>query len=347
MHKTFLGKSENSVYWRRQIMKKESVISIAAALLTTTLLGAPALAATSSFPSKSITIVVPYPPGGGADRFARTIGEALSKEISQSVIVDNKPGANGIIGTSAVASAEPDGYTILLGNIGPNSINQAIYPDLPYDSVKDFSPISLIGFTTHALAVNPTRLPVKSVQELIDYAKKNPGKLNYASAGQGGSPHLAAELFALSTGIKMTHIPYKGATPANTDLVAGQVDLTFNTLPPLVNFIKAGKVNALAVTGDRRSQLLPDVPTISEAGVPGYDVRTWYGIFAPAKTPPTVINSLNMALKKVLSQPAVVSSLEDQGYEVATSSPQEFADLVKNDVAKWAKVVKEAGIKIQ
>lgn len=342
-----MTKREKQRLLMETMMRKKSLEIIVATLLVAGVSGTPVFAAAKDFPSKSITIVVPYPPGGGADMFARTIGEALSKEVKQSVVVDNKPGANGIIGTAAVASAEPDGYTILLGNIGPNSINQALYPNLPYDSVSDFSPISLIGFTTHALAVNPQRLPVKSVQELISYAKKNPGKLNYASSGQGGSPHLAAELFALSTGVKMTHIPYKGATPGNTDLVAGQVDLTFNTLPPLVNFIKAGKVNALAVTGNRRSPLLPDTPTINEAGVPGYDVRTWYGIFAPAKTPDAIVNALNIALKNVLTQPSVVSTLEGQGYEVATSSPKEFADLVKNDVKKWAKVVNDANIKIQ
>lgn len=303
-------------------------------------------AATTNFPTQPIKLMVPYPPGGGADIFARTMANALASEVKQPVVVENKPGANGIIGTEAAARSSPDGYTILLGNIGPNAINQALYPNLPYDSIGDFAPVTLIGYTTHVLAVNP-KLPVKSVKELIDLAKKSPSRLNYASSGLGGSPHLAAELFGLTTGTKLIHVPYKGATPGNSDLIAGHVDLTFNTLPPLLAFIKSGQVHALAVTSSTRSSLLPDVPTMSEAGVPGYDVKTWYGIFAPAKTPNDVINRLNQAFAKILNSKEVRTQLEGQGYEVATSTPKEFSDMVRTEVKKWRHVVQEADVKIQ
>lgn len=299
------------------------------------------------FPGKqAVRLVVPYPPGGGADIFGRILSEALAKELGQNVVVENKPGANGIIGTNAVARAEPDGYTVVLGNIGPNAINQAIYPDLPYHTVDSFAPVSLIGYTTHALAVHPD-VPVKSVKELIDYARKSPGTLNYASSGLGGSPHLAAELFQLMTDTKMVHVPYKGASPGNSDLVAGQVQLTFNTLPPLLSFIEADKLRVLAVTSKTRSGLLPDVPTIDEAGVDGYDVRTWYGIFAPAGTPKPVVDKLNQAFVNILAKEDVQKSLISQGYEVASSTPEEFAEMVKADVEMWKKVVKEANVKVQ
>ena len=329
---------------------KTKLFSLAAcAIAGVVSINGPVLAASepsADFPSRSIKLIVPYPPGGGADMFARTMAKAMTDQIRQTVVVENKPGANGIIGTEAAARAAADGYTILLGNIGPNAINQALYKDLPYDSVKDFTPISLIGYTTHALAVNP-KIGVKSVKDLIVLAKQSPGKLDYASSGQGGSPHLAAELFALTTGTKLVHIPYKGAAPGNSDLVAGQVDLTFNTLPPLLGFIKSGQVRALAVTGAKRSPLLPDVPTVAEAGVPGYDVRTWYGIFAPPHLSPELTQRLNNIFVNVLATPAVKTQLEEQGYEIATSTSAEFAKLVSDEVDKWQRVVKEADVKIQ
>ncbi|AUL16747.1 tripartite tricarboxylate transporter family receptor [Bordetella bronchiseptica E014] len=321
-----------------------SVLRIAYTLALGAALAAPAAVA-APFPDRPVRLVVPYPPGGGADIFARTLSEPLAAQLGQPVIVENRPGANGIIGTDAVARAAPDGYTILLGNSGPNAINQAIYPDLPYDAVDSFEEVSLIGYTTHVLVVNPG-VEARSVTELIELARRSPGRLNFASTGQGGTPHLAGELFKLMTGTDMVHVPYKGASPSNADVIAGQVQLTFNTLPPLMTSIKAGKVRALAVTGKQRSQLLPEVPTIDEAGVAGYDVQTWYGIHAPAGTPAAVVDRLNQALVAVLSNAQVRAALVGQGYEVATSTPGEFSRMVLDDVAKWQKVVKEARVKV-
>ncbi|KCV64678.1 tripartite tricarboxylate transporter family receptor [Bordetella bronchiseptica 99-R-0433] len=321
-----------------------SVLRIAYTLALGAMLAAPAAVA-APFPDRPVRLVVPYPPGGGADIFARTLSEPLAAQLGQPVIVENRPGANGIIGTDAVARAAPDGYTILLGNSGPNAINQAIYPDLPYDAVDSFEEVSLIGYTTHVLVVNPG-VEARSVTELIELARRAPGRLNFASTGQGGTPHLAGELFKLMTGTDMVHVPYKGASPSNADVIAGQVQLTFNTLPPLMTSIKAGKVRALAVTGKQRSQLLPEVPTIDEAGVAGYDVQTWYGIHAPAGTPAVVVDRLNQALVAVLSNAKVREALVGQGYEVATSTPDAFSRMVRDDVAKWRKVVKEARVKV-
>ncbi|WP_376843800.1 tripartite tricarboxylate transporter substrate binding protein [Bordetella pertussis] len=321
-----------------------SVLRIADTLALGAALATPAAVA-APFPDRPVRLVVPYPPGGGADIFARTLSEPLAAQLGQPVIVENRPGANGIIGTDAVARAAPDGYTILLGNSGPNAINQAIYPDLPYDAVDSFEEVSLIGYTTHVLVVHPG-VQARSVTELIALARRSPGQLNFASTGQGGTPHLAGELFKLMTGTDMVHVPYKGASPSNADVIAGQVQLTFNTLPPLMTSIRAGKVRALAVTGKQRSQLLPEVPTIDEAGVAGYDVQTWYGIHAPAGTPAAVVDRLNQALVAVLSNAQVRAALVGQGYEVATSTPGEFSRMVRDDVAKWRKVVKEAKVKV-
>lgn len=304
------------------------------------------VAGQGAFPSKPIKLIVPYPPGGGADIFARTLSQKLGENLGQQVVVDNKAGANGIIGTDMVAKSAPDGYTLVLGNIGPNAINQAIYPALPYDCVKDFAPVALTGYTAHILAVN-TKVPVSSVAELIALAKAQPGKLTYASSGIGGSPHLAGELFKLMTGTNMVHVPYKGASPGNTDLIAGQVDLTFNTLPPLLQFAKTGKIKALAVTGAKRASALPDVPTIEESGVKGYDVTTWYGILAPAGTPPEIVARLNAEIVKTLKTPEVYQKLQGQGFDVDTSTPEAFATLIRDEVDKWKKVAKEANVKAE
>ncbi|MBN9428761.1 MAG: tripartite tricarboxylate transporter substrate binding protein [Burkholderiales bacterium] len=314
------------------------------ACLAALLVSAGANAAGPSYPDKPIRLIVPYPPGGGADLFARTIGPQLSAQLGQAIVVDNKPGANGIVGTEQVARSAPDGYTILMGNIGPNAINQAMYPALQYDCITDFAPVSLTGFTNHILAVHP-KLGVNDVAGLIALAKRNPGKLTYASSGLGGSPHLAGELFALMTQTTLTHVPYKGASPGNSDLVGGQVDMTFNTLPPLLSYVRQGRIKALAVTGGQRAASLPDVPTLAQSGVNGYDVSTWYGIFAPAGTPPEVITRLNREIERALANVEVRSKLEAQGFEVQASTPEAFGAMVRTDVQKWRDVVKRANIK--
>ena len=301
--------------------------------------------AQGNFPAKPIKLIVPYPAGGGADLLARGVAQRLGDALGQPIVIDNRPGANGIIGTDAVAKAMPDGYTLLLGNVGPNAINQALYPKLPYDCVKDFAPIGQMATTAHVLAVHPS-VPTQNVQELIALAKASPGKLTYASTGNGGSPHLAGELFDMLAGVKMTHVPYKGATPANTDLIGGQVTMAFNTLPPLLSHIKNGRVRALAVTTSKRASTLPGVPTLAEAGVPGYDVSTWYGLLAPAATPPQIVARLNAELNKLLQSPEMKSQMAEKGFEVETGTPAQFGSLISTEVVKWTKVAKAANVRI-
>ncbi len=306
------------------------------------------LAATAGLPalaSGPISIVAPYPPGGGVDSLARSISPELGTALGSSIIVENRPGANGIIGTDFVAKAKPDGKTLLLGNIGPNAVNQSLYPKLPYDCIKDFAPIGLVAKTTHVLAVHPS-IPVKTVAEFIEYAKKRPGQLSFASTGTGGSPHLAGELFQLMTGVKMVHVPYKGAAAANTDLLGGHVNATFTTLPSVLPHIKAGSLRALAVTSTSRSNALPDVPTMQEAGVAGYSMNTWYGLFAPAGSKKDIVDSLNKSVTAVLKDPAVAARLEGQGYEVDYSTPEEFAAYVSQEVEKWGEVVQKSKLTI-
>jgi len=310
------------------------------------LAAASAVHAQHAWPAKPIKIMVPYPAGGGADLLARALSQRLAEALGQPVLVENRAGANGAIGTDAVAKAAPDGYTLLLGNVGPNAIAQALYPKLPYHCVKDFAPIGQIGTTAHVLAVHPS-VPAKNVQELIALAKSSPGKLAYASTGIGGSPHLAAELFDLMAGVKMHHVPYKGATPANADLIGGQVALSFNTLPPLLAQVKAGKVRALAVTTARRAHTMPDLPTIAESALPGYDVSTWYGLLAPAATPREIVLRVNTELNRIVQDPEMKAQLAAKGFEVESGTPEQFGSLISTEVEKWTKVVKAANVRIE
>lgn len=326
-----------------RIFRRRMVAMLTAFLLLP--VAAPA-SADEPYPQKPIRLVVPYPPGGGVDIFARIMAKKLGENTQRAIIVENRAGANGIIGTEAVARAEPDGYTLLLGNIGPNAINQALYRDLPYDCIADFQPVILAGRSTHVVAVHP-KLPVNNIQELIALAHKKPEKLTFASSGLGGSPHLAGELFMLMTNTKMLHVPYKGASPANTDLVAGHVDLTFTVLSPLLPYIRSQQLRPLAVTTQARSPLLDGVPTVDEAGVPGYDVSTWFGIFAPAKTPDVTVSRINALFTEVLNDPEIHKQLSELGYEIAPGTQQAFSQLVKEDVNKWKKVVKDAHISVE
>ena len=325
----------------RQLMSSAvRALAFAIVALATTTAGAQAL-----YPNKPVRIVVPFPAGGTTDILARAAAQKLSEAWNQPVIVDNRPGAAGNIGAELVAKAAPDGYTLLMGTVGTHAINASLYSKMPYDHVKDFVPVILVAGVPNVLVVNPN-LPVKSMQELIDYAKANPGKLNFASSGNGTSIHLSGELFKTMTGVKMSHVPYKGSSPALTDLIGGQVDLMFDNLPSSLPFIKAGKLRALAVTSTSRAAALPDVPTIAESGVPGFEASSWFGLLAPAGTPRNVVTKVNGDVAKWLASPDAKEKLAAQGANVAGGSPEDFAKHIQTETAKWAKVVKDSGAKI-
>jgi tripartite-type tricarboxylate transporter receptor subunit TctC len=305
----------------------------------------PADAQTSAYPTKPIRLIVPFPPGGATDIIARAVAQKLSETWGQSIIVDNRPGAGGNIGTELVAKAAPDGYTLEMGTVGTHAINASLYAKIPFDNVKDFAPIILVAGVPNVLEVTPS-LPVNSVQELIAYAKANPGKLNFASSGNGTSIHLSGELFKVMTGVQMTHVPYKGSAPALQDLIAGQVQLMFDNLPPSLPQIKAGKLRALAVTSATRAPALPDVPTVAESGLPGFEASSWFGLLAPAGTPPAIIAKINTEVATWLASPEGKEKLASIGANAAGGSPEDFARHIHAETTKWAKVVKESGAKV-
>jgi tripartite-type tricarboxylate transporter receptor subunit TctC len=299
-----------------------------------------------TYPAKPVRLVVPFPAGGTTDILARAAAQRLSETLGQQVIVDNRPGAGGNIGSELVARAAPDGYTLLMGTVGTHAINVSLYPKLPYDPVKDFTPIVLVAGVPNVLVVNPS-LPAQSVAELIAYAKANPGKLNFASSGSGTSIHLSGELFKVLTGVQMTHVPYKGSAPALTDLVGGQVQLMFDNLPSSLAFIKAGKLRALAVTSKTRAAALPEVPTMVEAGVPDFEASSWFGMLAPAGTPRDIVVRINAEVAKWLATPEAREKLAGQGAIAAGGSSEDFARHIASETAKWAKVVKASGAKVE
>lgn len=319
------------------------------AVLTVTLLAMAASFAhaetAAQYPSKPIHLIVPFPPGGTTDILARDVAQKLSETWHQQVIVENRPGAGGNIGADLVAKAAPDGYTLVMGTVGTHAINPSLYKKMPYDHVKDFAPVVLVAGVPNVLVVNPS-LPVHSVQELIAYAKANPGKLNFASSGNGTSIHLSGELFKSMTGVEMTHVPYKGSAPALTDLIGGQVQLMFDNLPSSLGFIKAGKLRALAVTSAARSATLPDLPTIAESGLPGFEASSWFGVLAPAGTPRDIVQKVNQAVAAWLDTPDAKQRLLAQGAIPAGGSPEAFAKHIDAETAKWAKVVKASGAHI-
>jgi tripartite-type tricarboxylate transporter receptor subunit TctC len=300
---------------------------------------------TPDYPTKPIRLVVPFPPGGATDLIARAVAQKLGETWGQSVVVDNRPGAGGNIGTELVARSAPDGYTLEMGTVGTHAINASLYSKIPYDHVKDFAPVILVAGVPNVLVVNPA-VPANSVQELIAYAKANPGKLNFASSGSGTSIHLSGELFKVMTGVQMTHVPYKGSAPALADLLGGQVQLMFDNLPPSLPQIKAGKLRALAVTSATRAPALPDVPTVAESGLPGFEASSWFGILAPAGTSPAIIAKINGEVAKWLASPEGKDKLASIGANAAGGSPEDFARHIQAETAKWAKVVKESGAKV-
>ena len=298
-----------------------------------------------AYPTKPIRLVVPFPAGGATDILAREVAKHLTDAWGQSVVVDNRPGAGGNIGSELVAKAAPDGYTLEMGTVGTHAINASLYSKMPYDHVRDFVPVILVAGVPNVLEVNPA-LPVNSVQELIAYAKANPGKLNFASSGSGTSIHLSGELFKVMAGVQMTHVPYKGSAPALQDLLGGQVQLMFDNLPPSLPQIKAGKLRALAVTSAGRAPALPDTPTVAEAGLPGFEASSWFGVLAPAGTPPEIVNKLNAEIAKWLASPGAKEKLANVGANIAGGTPEDFARHIQAETAKWAKVVKESGAKV-
>ena len=306
----------------------------------------PALPALAQSNDKPVNLVVPFSPGGPTDAMARTLANALKPLLGQTVLVDNRPGAGGNIGAEYVARADANGNTLLFGTSGPLAINVSLYRKMGYDPVKSFAPVMKIGHLPNVLVVHPS-LPVKDVQELITYAKAHPGKLSYASSGNGASSHLAGVLFNLRCGTDIQHVPYKGTGPALNDLLGGQVSMAFTDVLTALPHIKAGKLRLLGVTSASRSRSLPDTPTLQEQGVKDFDVSVFFGIVAPAGTPPATVKRLNQALASALQQAAVRKTLEAQGLEIATdTSPEQLGDFIKREVAQWREVVKVSGAQV-
>jgi tripartite-type tricarboxylate transporter receptor subunit TctC len=303
-------------------------------------------ASTGAFPSKPVRVVVPYTPGGTNDVMARALGQKLQEMWSQPVVVENKPGAAGNIGASEVARAEPDGHTLLLTNININSMNPALIDRMPFDPQKDLAPISLLGTSALALVVHPS-VPPNNTQELIAYLKKRPGQLSYASSGNGSPQHLSAEMFKAMTGTRVLHIPYRGAAPAVADVLAGQLEMTVGVVNQLIPHIRAGRLKALGVTSKKRQPSLPDVPTLDESGVPGYESEIWLGLCAPAATPAPIIRQINAAVHKVLAMPDVVARLNGQGMDVLISTPEQMRQRAADDLVRWTRIIKTAGIKVE
>jgi len=298
------------------------------------------------YPSRPITLVVPYSAGGGNDVMARIVAEKMSRSLGQQIVIENKGGAGGSIATRQVAKAAPDGYTLGLGGTGTLAINPTLYPNLGYDPRKDFAPVGLIATSALVVLVNPA-VEAKSIGELIALAKREPGKLNYASAGVGSGIHLGAELFAHMADIKLTHIPYKGSAPALTDLLGGHVAIYLSSLPAAVALVKEGKVRALAVTGPKRSPIFPELPTVAEAALPGYEAVLHYGIVAPAGTPQAIIDKLSAAMKAALAEADVRERIAADGAEVRSMTPSEYAADIDREETKWSKVVKVSGAKVE
>ncbi|ANN76397.1 Bug family tripartite tricarboxylate transporter substrate binding protein [Bordetella flabilis] len=303
------------------------------------------VAQAETFPDKPVRMVVAFPAGGGTDIVARLIAERLTARWGQQVIVDNRGGAGGVIGTEIAARSAPDGYTIFMATLGNLSINPHLYK-MNVDPIKDLAPISNVVDVNFVLVANPS-FPAKTVKDLIESARKQPGQINFSSSGVGGAPHLAGELFNEMAGVKLTHVPYKGSAPSFTDLIGGQVAVTFDSLVQALPYIQAGKLRPLAVLASRRSALLPDVPTLAEAGVPGYDFANWFGLVAPAGVPADRIRKLNTDVRAVLSQPAVQEQLARMGAVPAGDTPEQFGKLIRDESAKWARIIREQDIRAQ
>jgi tripartite-type tricarboxylate transporter receptor subunit TctC len=303
-------------------------------------------AAAQSYPSKPIRLIVPFAAGGGNDNVARLVGKRLADGLGQPVLVDNRPGAGGVVGAELAAKSAPDGYTLFLGGVGSHAINPNLHEKLPYDPIKDFAPVALLAQAPLVLVVHPS-VPAKSVAELTAYARAHPGKLNFASNGNGSSSQLAAVMFDSMAGVEMVHVPYKGLSPALADLLSGQVQLMFSSVVAILPHIKAGKLRGLAVTGAKRLASLPELPTIAESGLPGYEASSWYGILAPAGTPRDIVMKLNAGLAKALEQPEVRNSLLAEGAEPVGGSPEAFAAHIRAEKERLGKLIRDAKIRLE
>ena len=315
------------------------------ALLAASLLSLPVQAATA-FPNKPIRIIVAYTPAGTTDILARAIGQKMSETWGQPVIIDNRAGAAGNIGTEVAARATPDGHTLLMGTAGTHGINVSLYRKLSWHPVNDFAPVSLSAMVPNIMVVN-NALPVKNVREFVAYAKANPGKLSYGSPGNGSTAHLSMELFKSMTGSTIVHIPYKGSAGVLTDVMGGQIAMTIDNMPPYIPQVKAGKIRALAVSTGKRSSAMPDLPTIAEAGVPGYEAGAWFGLLAPAGTPKPIVAQLSAESARIIKLPDVSKRVSELGADPVGSTPEQFAELIKTEIAKWAKVIKDANVELQ
>lgn len=314
-------------------------IAVALALAT-----CPLDAWAQGYPARLIKLVVAFPPGGTTDIIARVLAEAVGKRLGQQIIVENRPGAGGNLGTEAVARAAPDGYTLSLCTIGTCAMNAAIYASMPYDVERDFIPVVLVGSVSNVLTVNPS-VPAKTVKELVALAKSKPGALTYGSTGYGSSPHFAGELLKAMAGVEMTHVTYKGSAPAIIDLRGGQIDVFFDNAPSILPHVKAGAVRALATTGAKRSKQLPDVPTMQEAGFPGFVIQPWWAVLVPAKTPPAIVAKLNQAFNEALRDPAVIKRFEEVDLDPAGGTPDQLHALIRSESAKWGKLARSRNIK--
>ncbi|PWB17643.1 MULTISPECIES: tripartite tricarboxylate transporter substrate binding protein [unclassified Comamonas] len=320
---------------RRTVLQAIAAASLGAALM-------PAAFAAEAFPNKPITMVVPFVAGGTTDILARIVGQSLGEELGQPVIIDNRAGAGGNIGGQFAARAPADGYTIFMGTVGTHAINEWLYKKMPFSPNKDFAPLTRVANVPNLLVANPAQ-PFKNVKELISYAQAHPGQVNFGSSGSGSSIHLSGELFKMMAKVDMIHIPYKGSAPAVTDLLGNQIAIMFDNMPSAIQHVRSGKLRPLAVTTAKRSPELPDVPTVAEAGVPGYEATSWFGLFAPTKTPADVQAKLHAAIIKVLQKPDVIKKIGDQGGEVVTESQAEFGKFIAAENEKWKQVVKTSG----
>jgi tripartite-type tricarboxylate transporter receptor subunit TctC len=323
-----------------------AIRAVIATMAAAVCLAAPGALHAQSYPARSVTLIVPSAAGGGTDTIARLIGDQLTQQLGQSFVVENRTGAGMLVGTTAAAKAAPDGYTLLVGLTGNMSVNPSLFAKLPYDPLADFVPVAMLANYPFLVVVN-NDLPVKSIQELIALLKSQPGKIDYASAGNGTGQHLAPELFKMMTGTQMGHIAYRGAQPAYQDVISGRVPVFFDNMSTAMSLAQAGRVRALAITARKRSPLMPELPTVDESGVPGYEYQTWFGLWAPKGTPQPIIDKLNAEVRKALADPAVQQRIAAGAGEPSTMELKDIDPFVRAEIAKWAEVVKRAGIRIE